>query len=199
MGKEHYEKPYRQRGAINGNQNKHNKPDRKKSIEDYYFYIGSINRVSDYDDASQFIANHIKKTYVRGNDVAEASRVRVKPDAEKWQPELEFVESTEEDDNTRLNKQHEMKCKMDYDVCLKRKEQCDQNAIKAYAELWQHCATAMKAKIEARSTYESITCNDPIPLLKAIKEQSLCFEESRCEMAKLFDALKNYVNCKQKE
>ena len=36
-------------------------------------------------------------------------------------------------------------------------------------------------------------------LIKAIKEHSLCFEESRYEMATIFDALKNYVNCKQKE
>ena len=199
MGKEYYKKPYRKKGAINGNQNKPNKPDRKKSIEDYCFYIGSINRVSDYDDTSQFIINYIKKTYVRGNDIAEALRMSVKPDTEKWQPELEFKESTEEVDNTRLNKQYEMKYKMDYDAYLKRKEQYDQNAIKAYAELWERCTTAMKAKIEARTTYESVIYNNPISLLKAIKEHSLCFEESRYEMATIFDALKNYVNCKQKE
>ena len=83
MGKHHCKKPYRKKGAINGNQNKPNKPDRKKSIEDCCFYIGSMNRVSDYDDTSQFIKNYIKKTYVRGNDIAEALRVSVKPDAEK--------------------------------------------------------------------------------------------------------------------
>ena len=200
MGKDYYKKPYKKKGTINGNHNKpNNKPDRKKSIEDYCFYIGSINRVSDYDDTSQFIINHIKKTYVRGNDIAEALRMSVKPDTEKWQPDLEYKESTEEVDNTRLNKQYEMKYKMDYDVCLKKKEQYDQNTIKAYAELWERCTTAMKAKIEARTTYESDIYNKPIALLKAIKEHSLCFEESRYEMATIFDALKNYVNCKQKE
>ena len=81
----------------------------------------------------------------------------------------------------------------------KRKEQRDQNEIKAYAELWKRRATAMKAKIEARTTYESDTCDNPISPLKAIKEYSLCFEESRCEMATIFYALKNCVNCRQKE
>ena len=79
MGKEHYKKPYEKKGAINGNQNKSNKPVRKKSIDD----IGSVNRFSDFDDASQFIVNHAKKTYVRGDDVPEALRMSVKPDAEK--------------------------------------------------------------------------------------------------------------------
>ena len=27
----------------------------------------------------------------------------------------------------------------------------------------------------------------------------MCFEESRCEIATIFDALKNHANCKQKE
>ena len=57
----------------------------------------------------------------------------------------------------------------------------------------------MKAKLEARTTFESVTCNNAIVLIESIKEHSLCFEESRHEMAKIFDALKNYVNCKQKE
>ena len=153
MGKEYYKKPYKKKGTINGNHNgnynkPNNKPDRKKSIEDYCFYIGSINRVSDYDDTSQFIINHIKKTYVRGNDIAEALRMSVKPDTDSWQTDLKYEESTDEIDNTRINKQYEMKYKMDYDVYLKRKEQYDQNTIKAYAELWERCTTAMKANLE---------------------------------------------------
>ena len=57
----------------------------------------------------------------------------------------------------------------------------------------------MKAKLEARTTFESEIFNDPIMLIKAIKQHSLCFEESRYEMATIYDATKNYVNCKQKE
>lgn len=57
-----------------------NKPDRKKSIKDYYFCIRSVNRVSDYDETSQLIANHIKKLCVRSNDTSKALRANVKPD-----------------------------------------------------------------------------------------------------------------------
>ena len=66
----------------------HNKPDAKKSVEDYCFYISSVTRASDYDVTSQFIINCIKKIYVRGNNVAEALRAHVNPDMTKWKPEL---------------------------------------------------------------------------------------------------------------
>ena len=57
----------------------------------------------------------------------------------------------------------------------------------------------MKAKIEARTDYESKIYNDPIELIKAIKEHALNYEESRYEMAIIFDALKAFVNCRQRE
>ena len=62
----------------------------KKHIEDYCFYIGSVNRVSDYDKTSQFIINHVKKTYVRGDDISEALRTHVKPDMTTLEPVLKF-------------------------------------------------------------------------------------------------------------
>ena len=131
MGKD-CKKPngYEKKTCDKGNHNKPNKPERKKSIEDCCFCIGSVNRVSDYDDASQFIMRHTKKTCNRCNDVSEVLRIGIKPDAETWKPALEHAASTAMVDNTRLNKQREMTCKMDYDACLKRKEKSDQNSIR---------------------------------------------------------------------
>lgn len=88
---------------------------------------------------------------------------------------------------------------MGHDVCNKRKETHEQNLHKASAELWEHCTAAMKEKLEARTTFESDTCNNPIMLIKAIKDHSSCFEESRHEIASIFDTLKNYANCELKE
>ena len=88
---------------------------------------------------------------------------------------------------------------MEYDSYLKRKESFDQNCHKEYDELWECCAKAMEAKIEARTTFESVIYNGPIKLLTEITEHSLCFEESQCEMATIYDAMRNFVNCKQKE
>ena len=131
--------------------------------------------------------------------MSEALRTNVKLDMSKWEPTLEFEGSTETVDNARLNKQHELKCEMEHDVHLKRKETHEQNLHKAYAKLWERYTTAMKEKLEARNTFESVVHNNPIILIKVIKEHFLCFEESRYKMATIFDALKNCVNCKQKE
>jgi len=50
-----------------------NKPvNRKKTIEEYYFYVGSSKQASDYETTSEYIINYIKKTFNRGNDVAKA-------------------------------------------------------------------------------------------------------------------------------
>ncbi len=50
----------------------------KKTIEDYYFYVGSTKQASDYKTTAEFIINHIKKTFDRGNDIAEALRMLTK-------------------------------------------------------------------------------------------------------------------------
>ena len=45
---------------------------KKKSIEEYYLYVGSSKQASDYETTAEFIMNHIKKTFDRGKYVAEA-------------------------------------------------------------------------------------------------------------------------------
>ena len=45
----------------------------------------------------------------------------VKPDVSRWEPALEFSDSSVEIENTRLDHQHELKHKIEYNVCLKRK------------------------------------------------------------------------------
>ena len=72
MVKDH-RKPAREQKGHNFKKS-NSEPGTKKFVEDYCFYTGSVNRVSDYDATSQFIINHIKKTHVRDNDVSEALR-----------------------------------------------------------------------------------------------------------------------------
>jgi hypothetical protein len=46
---------------------KSNTPEKKKqTIEDYYFYVGSVKQASNYETTADFITNHIKKEYARG-------------------------------------------------------------------------------------------------------------------------------------
>jgi hypothetical protein len=69
---------------------------------------------------------------------------------------------------------------------------------KAYALLWEGCAKAMKNKIEARSNFKGIK-NNPIKLLKAIKEHALNYQENRYSMSIILDLFRALLGSKQKE
>ena len=83
------------------------KPTSKKTIEDFSFYVGSSKQASDYEITEEFVVNHIKKTFDRGNDIAETLRTLVKVDTNPWKPTLKM--STESDAlvQARENKQFE--------------------------------------------------------------------------------------------
>ena len=178
--------------------NKYNQK-KKKTLEDYCFYVGSNKQASDYETTQEFMINHIKRTYVRGNDIAEALRKLEAPDTDTWKPTLRMSTSIDDATKAQENKQYKLDYKAEYDEFMKRKRGFEENQYKAYAELWAQCNKAMKSKIEARTDYESAVYNDPIELLRAIKEHALNYEESRYEMATIFDALKAFVNCCQKD
>ena len=52
--------------------------------------------------------------------------------------------------------------------------------------------------MEARTDYESTINNDPIELLRAVKEHSLNYQGSRYEMSIITDAFRAFFNCHQK-
>ena len=45
---------------------------KKKTIEDYFFYVGSSKQASDYEVTADFVINHIKKTFEYGQDISDA-------------------------------------------------------------------------------------------------------------------------------
>ena len=73
------------------------------------------------------------------------------------------------------------------------------NLFKAYALIWERCAKAMQNKLLAQSDYEDEIYNNPIKLLKAIKEHALNYQETRYEMSIISDAFRALWNTTQKE
>ena len=133
MGKDLHKKTnYEKKGNFNKSRAK---PGAKKFIEDCCFRLGLVIRVSNHDATSQFITNHMKKTWIRSSNTPEVLRSNAKLGTPKWEPALEFEESAEDTFITRLNEKHELKHKMDYDACIKIKETHEQNLHKACAEL----------------------------------------------------------------
>ena len=98
-----------------------------------------------------------------------------------------------------MNEQSKMEYKAEPDEALKRKKMYNDNLFKAYALIWERCAKAMQNKLLARSDYEDEIYNNPIKLLKAIKEHALNYQETRYEMSIISDAFRALWNTTQKE
>ena len=85
---------------------------KKKSIEDYVYYVGSARQASDYEITTEFVMNHIRKTYTDGEDIATALETLQDIDVKDWKPRIET--SVELDDQIRMTeqKQFDMEFKM---------------------------------------------------------------------------------------
>ena len=94
---------------------------KKKSIDDYVYYVGSARQASDYEITTEFVINHIRKTYTDGEDIATALETLQDIDVKNWKPTIET--SLELDDQIRATeqKQFDMEYKMEYDDYMKRK------------------------------------------------------------------------------
>jgi hypothetical protein len=117
---------------------------KKKTLEDYYFYVGSAKQASNYETAAYFIINHIKKEFDRGRDITESLRELKKPDTDTWMPNLRA--STKPDTTARAteDRQFEMEYKAKLSEALHRSRIYDDNMVKLYALIWERCNTAMQ-------------------------------------------------------
>jgi hypothetical protein len=109
--------------------------------------------------------------------------------------------STESDATTAQteNKQFEMEYKAKLTEALYRIRTYDDNLVKSHALIWEHCNTAMQNRLEQRTDYMTTIYNDPIKLLKAIKEHALNYQETRYEMSIISDAFCALFGTKQRE
>jgi hypothetical protein len=140
-------------------------PRRKKTVEDYFCYIGSSKQASDYEIMPEFAVNHIKKTFDRGNDIAEAIRALVKANTSLWKPTLRVSTVSEATVKEREDKQFVMEYKAEMDESMRRKQTYGNNKFKVNALLWERGAKAMQNKIVSRSDYDSVVYNNLLALL----------------------------------
>ena len=112
---------------------------RTKTITDYNYYVGSAQQASDYEITTEFIINHIKKTYDQGNDIGMALKDLIPMDENKNKPDLKT--STLEDTILRSTQteQYKMEFRADYDEFRKRIRTYTGNMTKFYALIWERC------------------------------------------------------------
>ena len=126
----------------NNNNNKNTHTTKKKlTVEDYVYYIGSAKQASDYTLTTDYLINHIKKDFEKGNDIATALRDLEEYDIKSYEPSLDvssLPETTdaEKEKKKAENRQFEMKYKAKLDQFLKRERVYEDNKYKAYAFVW---------------------------------------------------------------
>jgi hypothetical protein len=90
---------------------------------------------------------------------------------------MKFSKSDDSFMRDKENKHYEMEFRLDYEEYKRRDSHYNNNLIKAYAMIWERCTKSMKQKIEARKDFQSKVEDNPIELLKAIKEHTQNFQE----------------------
>jgi len=172
---------------------------KSKTLADYYYAPGTAKNVTDYEETTKFLLNHIRKTYDHGDDIATALEEGDEYDLESERPQLTPTRSTGDSAADKITeKQNEMMYQAEIELFLARKTTYAKNKIKVHAFLWEKCSKLMKGKIESRKDYDEVKKN-PIKLLKAIKEHCMSFQDQRYEYATILDAIKTFHNLHQKQ
>ena len=92
-----------------------------------------------------------------------------------------------------------MEFKTLFDAYIKREQTYQTNLSKSYAFLWDQCSKAMQQKFESRQDYENEIVNNPIQLLKAIKEHALNYEDKKYIIFITIDGFRTFATTRQKE
>ena len=167
-----------------------------KTLAAHVYLIGSAKQASDYSVITQFIINHIRKSYEFGDDIGDALENR--KDITLEPPKLKQV-SEDAEDKELEQRQNEYLFKAQIAAYVARQEKYVANKGKAFALIYGQCNKALQHKLQARKEYESEIKGDPIRLLDAISEHSMSYVENKYPFSTALDAIKNYINLKQTE
>ena len=175
------------------------KDPRKKELKDYLYYTGSNRQASDFKTSTEFIINQVKGEFNYGNDIAESLRELRYMNTKLWYPTLKLSTATDPVIISAETKQFELTFKAKLDAEIKREEIYNNNKTKAYSLIWERCMQAMQSKIEQRTDFDTKLYNNPIELIKAIKEHTLNYQETKYSMEIIDDALIHFLLLKKKE
>ena len=148
--------------------------------------MSSAKQARYYKNTALFVINHTKKDFYRGNDIAKALRKLEYKNTDNWNPILKASTSLDENVKGREDRQSELQFKADYGESPKGKMFYQENQYKAYGIIRERCKTATKENIEAHKYFEDGIYNDPVELMKGIKQHVLNYQELRYKMSVIY-------------
>ena len=106
---------------------------KKRTFDDYMFYVGTTKQALDYESSAEFIIHCIKTTFTRGNDVSESLRTLTEFDRKQWRPTLQISTSKIWEDKIYKDKQYEFEYKIELDKVIKQTREYNGKLCKSYA------------------------------------------------------------------
>ena len=169
----------------NNNNSSNSFKGRCNDLKGYIYDCDSHKQCDIFVTTTREIAEYIGRTYKYGGDT--------KMSIHKL--EIITIERPVEPEGDDLD---EMIYKEDMKEYVKRRSFLRENLKRAYALIWGQCTDLLKAKLEANSNYDTYsTQQDPIALLKAIKDINFKFEDHRYIYHSIFDAYKSFYSFRQ--
>eukprot|EP00957_Ditylum_brightwellii_P142339 10844040-Ditylum_brightwellii.AAC.1 len=128
---------------------------KKKTIDDYQFYIGTSWQATNYIETAEFIINHIKMSSNCGNDTAKTLTTPIKTETDNWMPTLKLLsEEKGEKLKERQNCQFELQYQTELDKAMKKGCTYNNNSYKAYPFYGESVQSPYKIKFkQERTTY----------------------------------------------
>jgi hypothetical protein len=171
----------------------------KKTLHDHVFYLGTAKAASDYESAKEFIVNHIRKTFVSGNDVAIALEEEKEFSLGASRPTLQVSSESGAAAKKAKDEAFAAEFKADLELYAKHKQTYNDNKVKAYALLWEQCTKGMQSKILNVKDFSTVVKGDPIRLLKEIKRLALNAQDSKYQASVTVNAMHTFLLCRQKD
>ena len=161
-----------------------------------------MKQASNCCTVSKFLINCICKTYMNGDDIANALKAGKAKDEQDWKP-APMVSTkdpvNEKDECEAKTKECTIVCKAEVDSWIRCKDAHSPNMGGAHALICKRCNKAMQLKLMARKDFKRKIKRDPIELPKAIKEHSVSYQETKYPLSSVYDVMRNLVKICQKD
>ena len=188
-----------------GGSNKNKRESGRKDAGNQQFLVGTAKQASDFIKIKKQCINSFKIKYKQGIYLATAMENGTDYDfsSEKPDPLVLISEAGPEPEKILAaqgtNESNKIEYKMKMEKYNEKLETYAENKFKAYGFLWEKCSSQMKQNIEAKTNFNTSIKNNPFQLLKVIEGLSYNYQESKYEIAIILDAIKTFINLKQKE
>ena len=183
-------RPY---NSVFGQRNYSNLKGACEELKDNVYTVGDAKQADRFTKTTENIVNYIQRTYEEGQDVMDALVKLEDVDFDEYEPESDEAED-------QLTYMQKLMLQAKVKEFMARKNKYQHNMNKAYALILGQCTQGLKNKLETSKKWETIKQeHSPILLLKAIKEITQDFQDSKYPIASICRSLETVFNIKQDE